>query len=381
MEFHDLKAQHEALKPAIDEAVQNVLASGQYIGGQLVKELEAQLAAYVGAKHCITCGNGTDALQLALMTWGIGEGDAVFVPDFTFFSSGEVVSAVGATPVFVDVDERTFNIDPISLKASIEACLKEGRIEPKVVIAVDLFGLPADYPAIKAICDEYDLLLLEDGAQGFGGSIDGKMACSFGDISSTSFFPAKPLGCYGDGGAVFTDNDDWAALIRSLAVHGKGSMKYDNVRIGMNSRLDTIQAAILQVKLRAFTDYEVDDVNEVANWYDEALAVAGVADQGILLPVVPDGYRSSWAQYTIQLPADCGRTALQASLKERGVPTMVYYPKPMHEQTAFEGNSVCLDGCPVTTRLCRSVLSLPMGPYTSKKDVSGVAADMDVALR
>lgn len=380
MEFRDLKAQYAALKPEVDAAVAAALASGQYIGGQLVKELEAQLAAYVGAKHCITCGNGTDALQLALMAWGTGEGDAVFVPDFTFFSSGEVVSAVGATPVFVDVDGRTFNLDASKLEDAISAIEAKGRLRPRVVVAVDLFGLPADYDAIRAVCDRHGLFLLEDGAQGFGGSINGKMACSFGDISTTSFFPAKPLGCYGDGGAVFTDDDDWAALIRSLAVHGKGSMKYDNVRIGMNSRLDTIQAAILQVKLHAFIDHEVDDVNEVANWYDEALAAAGVADQGILLPVVPDGYRSSWAQYTIQLPVDRDRTALQASLKERGVPTMVYYPKPMHEQTAFEGNSVCLDGCPVTTRLCRSVLSLPMGPYTSKKDVSGVAADMDVAL-
>lgn len=212
-------------------------------------------------------------------------------------------------------------------------------------------------------------MVLEDGAQGFGGSIEDRMACSFGDISTTSFFPAKPLGCYGDGGAVFTDDDEWAALIRSYAVHGKGSMKYDNVRIGMNSRLDTIQAAILQVKLKAFVEHEIAAVNEVAAWYDEALTAAGLPDRGVMLPVVPSGYRSSWAQYTIQLPEDHDRDRLQAALKEQGVPTMVYYPKPMHGQKAFEGGSVCVDGCPVTTRLCQTVLSLPMGPYLAQEDV------------
>lgn len=366
MEFRNLKAQYAALKSETDAAVATVLASGQYIGGQPVKELEAQLADYVGARHCITCGNGTDALQLALMAWGVGGGDAVFVPDFTFFSSGEAVSAVGATPIFVDVDDRTFNLDASKLGDAISAIEEEGRLRPCAVVAVDLFGLPADYGAVRAICDQHGLLLLEDGAQGFGGSINGRMACSFGDISTTSFFPAKPLGCYGDGGAVFTDSDDWAALIRSLAVHGKGSMKYDNVRIGMNSRLDTIQAAILQVKLRAFIDHEVDAVNEVARWYDEALTAAGAVEHGILLPVIPDGYRSSWAQYTVQLPEGCDRAALQAALKEQGIPTMVYYPKPMHEQKAFKDGSACPDGCSVTTRLCQTALSLPMGPFMSR---------------
>ncbi len=374
MQFRDLKAQYDALRPEMDAAVLSVLSSGCYIGGEPVRTLEEQLAGYVGVKHCITCANGTDALQLALMAWGVGEGDAVFVPDFTFFSSGEVVSAVGATPVFVDVDGRSFNLDSAKLEDAICAIKERGGLTPRVVVAVDLFGLPADYPALKAVCERHDLLLLEDGAQGFGGSIDGRMACSFGDVSTTSFFPAKPLGCYGDGGAVFTDNDEWAALIRSYAVHGKGSMKYDNVRIGMNSRLDAIQATILQVKLKAFIDYEVDAVNEVADHYDGALKAMGLPEAGLTLPDVPAGYRSSWAQYTVQVPQGCNRGGLQAALKERGIPTMVYYPKPMHEQLAFADASECPAGCPVTERLCRTVLSLPMGPTLTGHDADRVSA-------
>lgn len=368
MQFRDLHAQYEVLKSDIDEATLRVMAEGRFISGPQVGELENQLAEYVGVKHCITCANGTDALQLALMTWGVGPGDAVFVPDFTFFSSGEVVSTVGATPVFVDVDERSFNIDPVKLEVAVKAIESEGRLRPRVVVAVDLFGLPADYPRIRPICEEHDLLLLEDGAQGFGGAIGEKRACSFGDISTTSFFPAKPLGCYGDGGAVFTDNDEWAALIRSYAVHGKGSMKYDNVRIGMNSRLDTIQAAILQVKLKAFTDYEVEDVNHVADRYGEALA-----ETSLVLPKRYEGVTSSWAQYTVQLPEGTNRDALQAKLKEEGIPTMVYYPKPMSAQKAFEGSCVVPEPCDTTFRLCKTVLALPMGPYVAKGEVRSVA--------
>ncbi len=369
MQFRDLGAQYRALHHDIDRAVLDVMSSGQFIGGGPVRELEERLADYVGVKHCVTCANGTDALQLALMAWGVGPGDAVFVPDFTFFSSGEVVSAVEATPVFVDVDARSFNIDPVRLEEAVCVVKAEGKLVPRAVVAVDLFGLPADYPAISEICRAHQLLLLEDGAQGFGGSIGGKMACSFGDISTTSFFPAKPLGCYGDGGAVFTDDDEWAALVRSYAVHGKGSMKYDNVRVGMNSRLDTLQAAILLVKLAAFASYEVGDVNRVARWYDGALV-----GSGLVLPKRFEGYTSSWAQYTVQVPEGCNRAALQAALKERGVPTMVYYPKPMHEQKAFEGAFECPGGCPVTERLCEAVLSLPMGPYVMQTDVDMVSA-------
>lgn len=369
MQFRDLHKQYEALKSEIDAAVFDVIAGGRFISGPQVGELETQLAEHVGVKHCITCGNGTDALQLALMAWGVGPGDAVFVPDFTFFSSGEVVSAVGATPVFVDVDERSFNIDPVKLEAAAEAVEREGRLVPRVVIAVDLFGLPADYPRIRSICDERGLLLLEDGAQGFGGAIGNRRACSFGDISTTSFFPAKPLGCYGDGGAVFTDDDEWAALIRSYAVHGKGSMKYDNVRIGMNSRLDTIQAAILQVKLKSFATHEVDDAGYVADWYDELLLGAP-----FLLPKRYEGFTSSWAQYTVQLPMELDRGAMQMKLKDQGIPTMVYYPKPMSAQRAFEGMCFVPFPCETTMRLCSTVLSLPMGPYLTREHVEAVAS-------
>lgn len=366
MEFRDLKAQYKVLKQDIDSAVLDVFSSGRFIGGSPVSELEQQLAEYVGVKHCVTCANGTDALQLALMAWGVGEGDAVIVPDFTFFSSGEVVSAVGATPIFVDVLEDTFNIDPTQIVPACELARQQG-LEPRVVVAVDLFGLPADYRAIKDICRRQGLFLLEDAAQGFGGSIDGQRVCSFGDISTTSFFPAKPLGCYGDGGAVFTDSDEWAALLRSCAVHGKGSMKYDNVRIGMNSRLDTVQAAILKVKLAAFADHELADVNERAGWYAEALA-----GSSLKLPVIPGGYTSSWAQYTVICPDDVDRSALQASLKNSGIPTMVYYPKPMHKQLAFESKSLSLP-CPMTDCLCERVLSLPMGPYLTRTESEKVA--------
>lgn len=372
MQFRDLGAQYRALKPQIDEAILAVVEEGRYISGPQVRELEERLASYVGVKHCITCANGTDALQLALMAWGVGPGDAVFVPDFTFFSSGEVVAAVGATPVFVDVDERTFNLDPVKLEEAIEAVCDAGVLKPAAVVAVDLFGLPADYPAIKPICEKHGLKLLEDGAQGFGGAIGDKLVCSFGDVSTTSFFPAKPLGCYGDGGAVFTDDDDWAALIRSYAVHGKGTFKYDNVRVGMNSRLDTIQAAVLLAKLDVFIDAEISAVNEVVRCYDGALA-----GSSLVLPYVPESYTSSWAQYTVQLPEGVDRAALQEALKKQGIPTMVYYPKPMHEQGAFRDvGLIAVGGCSVSRRLCDTVLSLPMGPYLSVDDALVVSEEL-----
>lgn len=369
MEFRDLRAQYGALKPDIDGAVASVLSSGRFIGGAPVADLEAALADYVGVAHCLTCANGTDALELALLAWGVGEGDAVFVPDFTFFSSGEVVPLVGATPVFVDVDPATFDLDPAALRRAVAWVRESTGLVPRAVVAVDLFGLPADFPAIREVCEAEGMLLLEDGAQGFGGMIGGARACSFGDISTTSFFPAKPLGCYGDGGAVFCDDDGLDALMRSLAVHGKGSMKYDNVRVGMNSRLDTLQAAVLSVKLGAFAGHEVADVNRAASWYDGALDGLGWE-----LPRVPEGYLSSWAQYTVKVPEGVDRAAVQASLKARGIPTMVYYPRPMHGQPAFDGVGLCPDGCPVTSDLCDRVLALPMGPYLRREDVELVAA-------
>lgn len=372
MQFRDLQKQYEVLKPQIDAAVQRVCAQADFISGHEVKELEQQLAGYVGTKHCITCANGTDALSLVLMAWGIGPGDAVLVPDFTFFASGETVAFAGATPLFVDVDAHTFNLAPDKLEEKILQVKAQGKYRLRAVVAVDLFGLPADYPRIEAICQKHGLLLLEDGAQGFGGTVNGRRVGSFGDAATTSFFPAKPLGCYGDGGAIFTNNDEWAALIRSYAVHGKGGMKYDNVRIGLNSRLDTLQAAILQVKFRAFCEYELAAVGQVSRWYDEALK-----GSGLVLPYRPQGFTSSWAQYTVQLPQGADREALQAKLRERGIPTMVYYPKSMHQQHAFTGTESAAANCPVAERLCETVLSLPMHPYLMQKNCYIVAHAFD----
>ncbi|MEY8480584.1 DegT/DnrJ/EryC1/StrS aminotransferase family protein [Lachnospiraceae bacterium 48-21] len=369
MQFRDLKAQYQALKQDIDHAVWEALEDCNFISGSQVSELEHLLAEYVGVKHCITCGNGTDAISLALAAWGIGAGDAVFVPDFTFFSSGESPAGRGAVPIFVDVDARTFNLNPVKLEETVLAVKKEGKYTPKAVVAVDLFGLCADYASIRLICKKYGLLLLEDGAQGFGGHLKGKRACSFGDISTTSFFPAKPLGCYGDGGAIFTDHDDWTETLRSLTVHGKNREdKYDNIRIGMNSRLDTLQAAILKVKFEAFQKYELTSVNQAAKWYGEELD-----GSGLTLPLIPDGYYSSWAQYTVQLPEGINRQEVQDKLKEAGVPTMIYYRKPMHIQGAFAGTDSSKAYCPVTEKLCKTVLSLPMHPYMERKDVRKAA--------
>ncbi len=376
MEFRDLKKQYQVLKKDIDNAVQSLCENAQFIGGAPVKELESALADYVGVKHCITCANGTDALSLAAMAWGIGPGDAVFVPDFTYFASGEIVAFEGATPIFVDVCKDTYNIDPDKLEIAISQVKKEGKLKPKAVIAVDLFGLPADFDRISTICRNNDLLLLEDGAQGFGGSLNEKRACSFGDISTTSFFPAKPLGCYGDGGAVFTNNDEWADLIRSYAVHGKGSSKYDNIRVGVNSRLDSIQAAILGVKFKAFKDYELKDVNKVADKYTEFLTAGGAKEKGLTPPVVHEGFYSSWAQYTIQLPQSVDREKLQNELKAQGIPTMIYYIKPMHCQGAFDGTRSSIADCPVTENICKYVLSLPLDPYKTEEDVRFVTQSL-----
>lgn len=366
MQFRDLKAQYQALKAEIDEAVNQVITDSNFISGRQVAELEQSLADYVGVKHCITCANGTDALTLALMAWGIKAGDGVFVPDFTFFSSGEVVSFEGALPVFVDVDKDTFNMSPESLEQAIQRTLSERKAVPRAIVAVDLFGQPADYDRLRAIADRYGLKILEDGAQGFGGELHGKKACSFGDISTTSFFPAKPLGCYGDGGAVFTDDDAAADYLRSVRIHGKGECKYDNVRIGMNSRLDTIQAAVLQVKLKAFEQYELENVNAAAQEYTKLLKDV------VKTPVVPEGYYSSWAQYTIQLEDREAREGLQAYLKEKGIPSMVYYPKPMHRQKAFENVESEEKHFANTTELCDRVLALPIHPYMSRDDIGQV---------
>lgn len=365
MEFRDLKKQYQMHRQEIDNAIKAVVNEAHFISGPQVTQLEEKLAAYVGVKHCIACANGTDALQLALMAWGIGSGDAVFVPDFTFFSSGEVVPLVGASPVFVDIDADTYNISPESLERAIEYVIQHTDLKPRVIVAVDLFGQPADYEKIHKIADKYDLLVLEDAAQGFGGRVGERRACSFGDISITSFFPAKPLGCYGDGGAVFTDNDEWADLLRSLHVHGKGGDKYDNIRIGLNSRLDTLQAAVLLAKLD-FLEEELVRCDQIAAEYTGKLA--GV----VKVPVIREGMRSAWAQYTICLENTKERECLMASLKEAGIPTAVYYKKPMHLQQAFAGHLIEAVPCVQTEDICGRCVSLPMHPYLEEEQIEAV---------
>ena len=362
MQFRDLKTQYTVLKDEMDKAILDVVASSAYVMGPKIKEMETAFAEYVGVKHCVACNSGTDALLLALKAWDVKPDDAVFVPSFTFFASAEVIAMQGATPVFVDVDKDTFNMDVTDLESKIEQTLKAGKLTPRVIIAVDLFGLPADFKAIRQVANRYGLYVLEDGAQGFGGRIGDKKACTFGDISTTSFFPAKPVGCYGDGGAVFTDNDEWAQLVESYHIHGKGSDRYDNVRIGMNSRLDSLQAAILLVKLKAFKDYELVDVNRVAARYTEKLK--GV----VKTPMVPEGFYSSWAQYTLQVENKEVRSGLQAALKELDIPTAIYYPIPMHRQTAFSYLDLDDNRCPVSDQLADTVISLPVHPYLSEVD-------------
>ncbi len=362
MQFRDLKTQYKVLKDEMDKAILDVVASSAYVMGPKIKEMETAFAEYVGVKHCVACNSGTDALLLALKAWDVKPGDAVFVPSFTFFASAEVIAMQGATPVFVDVDRRTFNMDVADLERKIEHTVKAGKLTPRVVIAVDLFGLPADFKAIRKVAEKYGLYVLEDGAQGFGGRIGEQKACTFGDISTTSFFPAKPVGCYGDGGAVFTDNSEWASLIDSYHVHGKGSDRYDNIRIGMNSRLDSIQAAILLVKLKAFRDYELDDVNKVAARYTEKLKDV------VTTPIVPEGFYSSWAQYTVQVEDKGMRNGLQAALKALDIPTAIYYPIPMHRQTAFSYLDLDENRCPVADQLADTVVSLPIHPYLSEAD-------------
>lgn len=366
MQFRDLQKQYQVLKKDMDAEIQQVLTQANFISGSQVSELEEMLADYVGVKHCVTCANGTDALSLALMVWNIGPGDAVFVPDFTFFSTGEVVAARGAVPIFVDVDADSFNMDAASLERAVLKVQEEGRLKPRVVAPVDLFGCPADYDQLLPIAKKYNLLVLEDGAQGFGGNLHGKKNCSFGDISTTSFFPAKPLGCYGDGGAVFTDNDEWAQLLKSYRIHGKGDNKYDNVRIGLNSRLDTLQAAILKVKLKAFAGYELADVNAAADKYTARLKDV------VKVPEIPEGYYSSWAQYTIQLKDEGQRNGLQAYLKGKNIPSMIYYPKAMHRQEAFAGLDTQKTELEITEALCRTVLSLPLHPYMEDAEIAEV---------
>ena len=352
--FIDLAAQRQRLKPAVDVAVAKVLDHCQFIMGPEVRAFEAELAAFCGAKHVVTCASGTDALVLALRAFGIGPGDAVICPSFTFCATAEVAVLVGATPIFVDVDPVTFNIDASGIAGAVETAKAAGLV-PKAVIPVDLFGLAADHGAVAAAAKAHGLMVLDDAAQGFGAMIDNRRLGTFGHATATSFFPAKPLGCYGDGGAVMTDDDKLADLMRSIRVHGAGSDRYDNVRIGLASRLDTIQAAVLIEKLKIFPD-EIEARNVVARRYAE-----GLSDL-IKVPTVPAGSTSVWAQYTIRLKPGT-RDAFAAALKADGIPTAIYYPIPLHLQQAYKQYPVGKGGVGNSEKLAAEVISLPMHPY------------------
>ena len=370
--FIDLDAQRRRLGTSMDEAILRVVNHGGYIMGPEVRAFEADIAAFCGAGHAISCANGTDALALVLKAKGIGSGDAVFCPTFTFAATAEVIAWTGASAVFVDSLPATFNMDPASLEQAILTA-KELGLRPACVIPVDLFGQPADYDAIEAIAAVHGLWLLCDAAQSFGASYRGRAVGSIGAATSTSFFPAKPLGCYGDGGAIFTEDDDLAAVLRSLRVHGQGSDKYDNVRIGMNSRLDTIQAAVLIEKLNIFRD-EIVARDRVAQRYSDMLADV------VTVPMVPSGLRSVWAQYTLRLPAGMDRNGVVAALKADGVPAAIYYPKPLHLQTAYRHYAVAGNGLPAAEQLAGEVLSLPMHPYLEEPVQDRIVASLRNAI-
>ncbi len=353
--FIDLAAQRRRLGKSIDEAVSKVLAHCQFINGPEVTQLEAELAAFSGAKHVVTCASGTDALLMVLMAKDVGRGDAVFCPSFTFCATGEAVALTGATPVFVDVDEATFNMAPNSLKRGIATAIRKG-LKPRAVIPVDLFGQSADHDAIAAIAEAEGLFVLDDAAQAFGASYRGRRLGTSGLATATSFFPAKPLGCFGDGGAIFTDDAELAATLRSIRVHGQGSDKYDNVRLGLTARLDTMQAAILIEKLKIFED-EIVARNLVAERYARGLGNV------VSVPRLASGCTSVWAQYTIRLPKGTDRDGFAAALKARGIPTAIYYPRSMHQQTAYRDYPVADGGLPVSEALSDDVISLPMHAY------------------
>ncbi|HWK14994.1 MAG TPA: DegT/DnrJ/EryC1/StrS aminotransferase family protein [Rhizobiaceae bacterium] len=358
MQFIDLGAQRKRIGDKLDKAILKVVESGRYILGPEVTEFEKRLADYVGVSHVVACANGTDALLLPLLASGIGPGDAVFVPSFTFASTAEVVALTKAEPIFVDVDPDTYNIDIASLEAAIAAVKKEGRLKPKAIIPVDLFGLTADYAAIEAIAARENLLVIEDAAQSIGGTIGDRKLGSFGKVGSTSFYPAKPLGCYGDGGAMFTNDGDFAERLRSFAFHGKGETQYDNIHVGLNSRLDTIQAAILLEKL-AILEEEMVERDAVAKRYSDALR------GHVKVPHLPEGARSAWAQYAIETPV---RDGLKAHLQTAGIPSVIYYVKPLHLQEAYRHFPRTPSGLAVSEALPKEILCLPMHPYLSKDD-------------
>jgi dTDP-4-amino-4,6-dideoxygalactose transaminase len=369
--FVDVSAQRRRLGARIDEAIARVLAHCQFIMGPEVAALEEQLAAFCGARHALGCASGTDALLLALMAKGIGPGDAVICPAFTFCASAEAVVLVGATPVFADVDEATFNLDPASLEGALAGARRAG-LKVKAVMTVDLFGLPAAYDLITAFAAAHGLVVIADAAQSFGAVYHERRVGTLAPITTTSFFPSKPLSCYGDGGAVFTDDDDLAAIMRSLRIHGQGADKYDNVRIGINGRLDTIQAAVLIEKLAIFAE-ELAARERIARRYDEGLREVAI------VPRVPDGLTSVWALYTIRLPSGV-RDRVMAALAAQGIPTVVYYPKPLHRQAAYRHYPVAGNGLPVTDRIADEVLSLPMHAYLDEATQDRIVAALRGAL-
>lgn len=396
MDFIDLKTQQKRIKQQLDAGIQKVLAHGSYIMGPEIKELEAKLAAYVGVKHAVACASGTDALLMALMALDVGPGDAVFTTPFTFFATAEVISLLGATPVFVDIDPKTFNIDPAKLALAIKALkandpslhplpkaitsplVGEGKGEgvrprPRCIIPVDLFGLTADYNAIDKIAKENDLFVIEDAAQSFGAKYQDKMACSFGHIACTSFFPAKPLGCYGDGGMCFTNDAVLAAVLDSIRVHGKSTDKYDNARIGINGRLDTLQAAILLAKFEIFPE-EVELRQTVAQRYTDLLSTIHDSPHTISVPYIPAGHKSVWAQYSILARDNAHRAAFLEKLKVAGIPTAIYYPKPLHLQTAFAPLGYTPGAFPVSEDAASRIFSLPMHPYLAQADQKSIIA-------
>lgn len=375
--FIDLKAQQQTIYPQILEKIERVLSHGQYIMGPEVKELETKLSVYVGSKHAISCSSGTDALLMALMAYDVGPGDAIFTTPFTFIATAEVISLLGATPVFVDIDPRTFNMAPSNLELAIKAALSnDPSIHPlpgaphpspltsRGIIPVDLFGLPADYDQINAIAQAHGLFVIEDAAQSFGAEYKGRKCCSLADIACTSFFPAKPLGCYGDGGMCFTDDDNLSDALRSIRVHGKGGHKYDNIRIGINGRLDTFQAAILLAKFQIFPE-EVKLRKQVAERYSQLLLALSLQ---LSAPHIPPGSSSVWAQYSILSPDGDHRDAIQETLKKAGVPTAIYYPKPLHLQQAFASLGYKKGDFPVSESHAERIFSIPMHPYLNRQD-------------
>jgi dTDP-4-amino-4,6-dideoxygalactose transaminase len=384
MQFIDLAAQQNLIRDKIEANIQAVLAHGKYIMGPEIKELEKRLAEFVGVEHGIACSSGTDALLLALMAYDVGPGDAIFTSPFTFIATAEVISLLGATPVFVDIDSENFNIDPKHLERAIAALQKGASdyplprtsgssLTPKGIIAVDLFGLPADYDAINAIARERSIFVIEDAAQSFGAEYRGKRACSLADIACTSFFPAKPLGCYGDGGMCFTEDEALAQTMRSLCVHGQGHHKYENVRIGINGRLDTLQAAILHAKFDIFPK-EIELRQEAATRYSKLLSDLG---SGLVTPYVPEECQSVWAQYSILSKDENHRSGLQSKMKEAGIPTAIYYPKPLHLQKAFQGLGYREGDFPVSEDYSGRIFSLPMHPYLALEEQEQIAKSLE----